>query len=302
MLKKQQINKMGAWLKSNARPLDLAKWDFLFNGGRKERITEELLKYQNADGGFGNGLEADIIMPDSNAVTGGEAIFTSYKYGLDCSDKWFARLLDYFENTLQDIPSFWEIAPKAIDDYPRAPWWGYNPNEEFTPNPRAVIASAMIAHGTESQKEIGINVAQKCFDFLLFNDSCGDHESYNLIALVEKLQSINSPLINTDIISSMKRRIAENVCFEESKWGEYYPHPTQFADSPNSQWCDCVKDGIKRNLTYLHNNINDDGVWIPNFSWGVDSDIAREVTKNWTGYITVDRARIFKNFNAIDRI
>jgi len=299
MLEKHQLKKMETWLKSNARSLDLAKWDFLFNGGSKEKIVEELLKYQNTDGGFGNGLEADVIMPDSNAVTCGEAIFLSYKYELDCSAKWFTNFLDYLKNTLQDIPSFWEIVPKKIKEYPRAPWWDYNPSETFTPNPRAVIASAMIAHGNKTHKEIGTKVAQKCFDFLLSNEFCGDHECYNLIALIEKLQSIDSPLITDSIISSMKCRISANVCFEESKWSEYYPQPTQFADSPNSQWYDCVKDGIDMNLKYLLDNINNDGVWTPNFSWGVDSDISREVTKNWTGYITVDRARIFKNFNMI---
>jgi len=291
---------MGLWLRSNARPLDVAKWDFLFNGGSKERIVGELVRYQNTDGGFGNGLEADLIMPDSNAISGGEAIFTAYKYELDCSAEWFAGLLNYFEKTLQDTPSFWEFVPERINEYPHAPWWGYGPDERFTPNPCAVVASAMIAHGTGSQKDIGTEIAQKCLGFLLSEEVCGDHECYNLMALVEKLQSIHSPLVNGDTIPSMQRRIAANVCYDKEKWGEYYPQPVQFADSPHSPWYGCVKDGIKTNLEYLLDSLNGDGVWAPNFSWGVDSDISREVTKNWTGYITVDRARVFQGFDAID--
>ena len=298
-LEKHQFKKMQEWVRANARPLELAKWDFLFNNGKKEKIVEEMLKYQNPDGGFGNALEPDLLLPGSSAIASGEAIFTAYKYGVDCSEKWFAKLLDYFVSTMQNTPSFWEFAPKEVENYPRPPWWGYGPDEKFAPNPCAIVASAMIVYGTEKHKAIGLKIAQKCFDFLLSEKHCGDHDSYCLIALVEKLKSVNSPLITDEIISSMKRRISENVCYDESQWSGYYPHPHQFADSPSSEWYDCVKDGIDKNLNYLLNNINEDGVWQPNFSWGVDSDTAREVTKIWTGYIAVDRARILKNYNMI---
>ena len=301
MLSKNQLAKMEKWLKANARPLDMAKWDFLFNGGSKAEIVEELLKYQNTDGGFGNALEADILLPDSSATASAEAIFMAYGYELDCSEEWFAKLLDYFENSVQSIPSFWEAVPQKIQEYPHPPWWGYDPDEKFTPNPRAVIASAMIAHGTVKQKEIGLKVAVKCLEYLASNEFCGDHESYCLIALIEKLQHINSPLINDDVIASMNHRIAANVCYDESKWGEYQPQPVNFADSPSSPWYDCVKSGIENNLKYLLDNINEDGVWTPNFSWGTDSAASREATKNWTGCITVGRAKIFKNFNMAER-
>lgn len=294
------ISKMNDWIQKNARSYDRAKWDYLFNSGTKDTIVKEMLKYQNADGGFGNGFEADILLPLSAAIPSAEAIFQAYDYDLDCTDEWFSRLLCYFENSMMDIPSFWEDAPKEFMDYPHAPWWNYSPNTEFSPNPCGVIASALILYGTEKQRELGIIVAKRCIDFLLSDAFCRDHDSYNLIKLIEALQSINSPLISSEVITAMKRRIKDNVCYDESKWNEYYPQPLDFADSPQSQWYECVEEGIERNFLYWINNLNDTGIWTPNFSWGVDSDISKKVTENWKGYITVRRARIFMRYNRIN--
>ena len=43
----------------NARPLDLAIWQYHFENGSKEAVMHALSAYQNPDGGFGHGLEAD---------------------------------------------------------------------------------------------------------------------------------------------------------------------------------------------------------------------------------------------------
>lgn len=47
----------------NARPLDLARWQFHFEGGGKEAVINALECYQNDDGGFGHGLEPDSWNP-----------------------------------------------------------------------------------------------------------------------------------------------------------------------------------------------------------------------------------------------
>jgi len=47
---------MDAWMQTNARPLDRAKWNMLFKSGSKEQIISEILAYQNSDGGLGGGF------------------------------------------------------------------------------------------------------------------------------------------------------------------------------------------------------------------------------------------------------
>ena len=58
---------------------------------------------------------------------------------------------------------------------------------------------------------------------------------------------------------------------------------------------------IEQTFDYWLDNINEQGVWNPNFSWGIDSDVSRQVTENWKGYITVKRAKILLNFGRIEK-
>lgn len=299
-LSKLQFHIMDKWMQANARPYDLAKWNFLFNGGSKEKIVKEMLKYKNVDGGMGSGFEPDVLCPLSAAIPTAEAIFQAYDYDLDCSSEWFKTILSYFENSVQDIPKYWEDSPKEAMDYPHAPWWNYAPCTVFNPNPCAVVASAFIRYGTDSQKELGYKIADDCFKLLLSHDFCGDHDSLNMQALVEQLLRINSPLITDEIMASMRRRILDNTCFDVSKYNEYYFTPLDFVSSPDSIWYDDVKHGIEQTFGFWFDNINEQGVWIPNFSWGIDSDVSRQVTKNWTGYITVKRAKILLAFDRIE--
>ncbi len=299
-LSKQQFEKMNKWMQVNARSYDKAKWNYLFNDGTKECIVEEMLKYQNADGGFGNGFEPDVLLPLSAAIPTAEAIFQAYDYDLDCKALWFQKVLSYFENTIQDIPKYWEDCPPEAMNYPHAPWWNYAPCSVFNPNPCAVVASAFIRYGTESQKELGFKIANDCFELLKSNDFCGDHDSLNILVLIEQLCGIESSLITDAVLSAMRRRIDENTCYDSSKWLEYYFQPLEFASSPTSMWYDDVKKGIEDNIDFWLDNINEQGVWTPNFSWGIDSDVSRQVTENWKGYIAVKRAKILLNFNRIE--
>ena len=52
----------------NARPIDIARWKYLFENGSKEEVITVLMTYQNEDGGFGNALEPDYWNPNSSPV------------------------------------------------------------------------------------------------------------------------------------------------------------------------------------------------------------------------------------------
>ena len=299
-LSKEQLGRMDRWMRKNARAYDLAKWDFLFGNGSKEAIVTEMLKYQNEDGGLGNGFEADVLLPLSAAIPTAEAIFQLYDYDLDGNAPWFQWILKYFEQSVQDIPKYWEDCPKEAMEYPHAPWWNYAPCLVFNPNPCGVVASAFFAFGTESQKQLAGKIAMDCLNLLKSKDFCGDHDSLNILALVEQLQKIGSPLITEEVLAAMRRRILENTCFDAEKWMEYTFQPLDFVSSPASVWYEVVEKGIEENFDFWLDNLNQDGIWEPNFSWGIDSEVSRQVTQNWRGYLTVKRARILKNFGRIE--
>ena len=300
LLTKQHIQAIDKWMNSHARPYDLAKWNNLIHHGSKIDIVHEMLKYQNPDGGMGSGFEPDVICPKSAAIPTAEAIFQAYDYGLDFTSDWMKRILNYFEASVQDIPKYWEDCPKEAMDYPHAPWWSYQPCTVFNPNPCGAVASAMIRYGTESQKALGYQIADDCLKLLVSEDFCGDHDTLNILALVEQLIALQSPLITDEIMEAMKRRILQNTCFDTSRYHEYVFTPLDFVTSPDSIWYNIVGHGIEATFDWWFDHMNEDGVWTPNFSWGIDSDVSRQVTTYWTGYMTVKRVKILKNFNRVE--
>lgn len=53
------FEKARSFIYHNARPLDIARWQYHFEGGSNEAVLTALAAYQNEDGGFGHALEAD---------------------------------------------------------------------------------------------------------------------------------------------------------------------------------------------------------------------------------------------------
>ncbi len=298
-LQKTQMESIQKHIFNNARDIEKAKWNYLFNNGSKEAIVSELVKYQNSDGGFGNGLEADILLPASSSIASTEAILIAYDCKLNCEEPWFKNLLSYFEKTIQKTPSFWEKVPKEVENFPHAPWWAYAADTKFSPNPCAVIASAFIKYGNDGQKSLGYEIAARCIEFLNSNEPCDEHDCYCMQELFIVLKELNSTSIDDIAIKSMERRILGCLCTDESKWTEYVPQPLDLVDSPKSQWYKLVEPFVEKNLSFWLNTLKEDGFWSPNFSWGIDSETARSVTKIWVCYIAVKRVKILKDFDLI---
>lgn len=300
-LKKHQLIAMEKWIYENARPVEIAKWRLLWNKGSKDEVLKEMLKYQNADGGFGNAFESDMLLPKSSAIASTEAIFTAFNFDLYVTDKWFLDLLNYFIKTKQNTPSYWEAVPKEVEDYPRAPWWNYSPDTEFSPNPCAVVAAAMLLYGNNEQKALGNEIAEKCISLLKSDKAVGDHDIYCIQKLFIALEKTGSALLNEEAYKAMNRRILSNVCLDSKEYMNYVAQPLDFIDSTESPWYNLLKENISINVEFWINNISEEGVWVPNFSWGVDTLESKNATKNWKGYMAVKRVRILKAFGLTEK-
>lgn len=299
MIGKKQIEQIEHWLIQNARPLEISKWNFIWNRITEEEFIKELVKYQNLDGGFGNGFESDIITPESSSIASAEAIFTAYEYGLDLRAEWAKKLMEWFEKTAGNTPSFWEMVPPSIEEYPHAPWWSYRPDTEFTPNPCAIVSSMLLRFGTDSQKVLGEKIAKRCIDFLLSDESYQNHDTYCLQRLFKVLAEDNSSLITPEIAEAMEQRIIKGVCRDSEKWMEYVAQPLDLVDSNESIWYEILEESILDNLDYWEDTLTGDGYWNPNFDWGMDTEEAHEATKCWRGYLAVKRVKILKSFGRI---
>ncbi len=117
-----QIKKIKEFIFKNGRLLERRLFSFFFENGNKDDVIKALVAYQNSDGGFGNGIEPDLLCPDSTAIGAETAM-----YILD--------LLEYINNEITDHLFTWIIKeqneegyinhpPKNMYNYPFQEWWG----------------------------------------------------------------------------------------------------------------------------------------------------------------------------------
>lgn len=92
-----------------------------FEGCEKQRVLDILSCFQNEDGGFGNGLEMDILCPDSSGICTELAI--GYLLELDAIN---SSIFDYtlswiLKNRTRtgDLPH----PVEAVIQYPHGDWW-----------------------------------------------------------------------------------------------------------------------------------------------------------------------------------
>src|SRR5690554_3840316 len=108
----------------NARPLDLARWQYHFEGGDREAVLTALAAYQNEDGGFGHALEPDAWNPNSAPIQTWTA--TEILREIDFTDAAhpiIQGILRYLAGGQDFEGRFWFNTLRSNNDYPHAPWW-----------------------------------------------------------------------------------------------------------------------------------------------------------------------------------
>lgn len=128
---KRNLNNACNFIKNNCDRLHRALFEYNFFHGNPDGVVSALGEYQNDDGGFGHGLEPDFLLPTSSpmATTLAFQILSCIK----SPDLHIVkRAIEYFESTFDEDRNGWWSVPREVNDYPHAPWWSYNDEENGT--------------------------------------------------------------------------------------------------------------------------------------------------------------------------
>ena len=118
-----------------ARPLDYAKWKFLFEGGNGDDFLSVLSSYQNGDGGFGYNIECNNWNPNSSPYT----VCIALDY-LDTADdceseikrEIIAGVLRYLDSGAYRLEEGW-VGMQGIpsnNNFAHMPWFHYDARKE----------------------------------------------------------------------------------------------------------------------------------------------------------------------------
>ena len=226
------INTAKEFVLKNARPLELAIYKYFFENESNQAVVDELLKFQNYDGGFGNAIEPDFFNPNSSPIATNDAVITLCRVNaLDRESDILKGIVRYLEShdSFDEDKKRWLFAIESNEDYPHAIWWEKKGDGISGFNPSISLAAFMICYGNRTS--LYEEIVKEGFEYLeTAEEISGDSLKCFLLAY-ELLKANNiSNIIDLDCFKDLLYKAVDNsICKDISKYGvEYVPMPSDF--------------------------------------------------------------------------
>ena len=285
--KNMDFKKAETFIYRNARPLDLARWQFLFENGSKEEVLRILAAYQNEDGGFGHGLEADCLNPNSSPIQTWAASEIVREVELkDPGHPVIDGILRYLEATDAFDGRMWQNTILSNNDYPHAPWWNHLPSPALTYNPTASLTGFIIRYANPDSPlyTLALRLAKEAFNYLKANDPLDSmHTVSCFVELFGDLQASGSvPDIDMDEFRELlQKQIKAVLSPDPAVWAaEYVCKPSLFIDSKESIFYPENKEICDLECEFITKTQEEDGTWKVTWEWGSYPE-QWHISKNW---------------------
>jgi len=291
-----------AFIEQHARPLEVARARHRFDGAPAELVLDELLTFQNDDGGFGHALEPDVRTNDSSALFTSIALNVVRSLGQTQVHAFVAEAIDYLLETLNPETGSWRIIPLSADRSPHAPWWNQAGREtsfdEFSLNPTAEILGYLFDYQTIVPRETLELVSRQVTAAI---EELREIEMHDLLCCVRLLNTQNLPHQMRQVLTGRLAELAlPTVELDAGKWSGYCLRPLQVVDAPDSPFIDSVRDAVAANLDFEIASCTDDGSWAPTWSWGeVSAEAWEDARREWSGILTFDKLTVLHRFGRI---
>lgn len=225
-------NRAIQFIRENARPIDLAVYEYFFEGKSNINVVSELRKYQNPDGGFGRGLEADYWNPNSSPIATNDALITLFKTNaFDKAEDIITGVLRYLKShdSFDEEKKCWLFAIESNKDYPHAIWWEKNGDGISGYNPTASLAAFIVCFG--GRDTYYERIIKDSFQHLKETEELGADslKCFLLSYCFLKNHGIEEVIDLNEFKEIIIRRIETSICRDTSKYGnEYVPAPSDF--------------------------------------------------------------------------
>lgn len=259
-------------------------YEFHFNEGDATNVIAALRHYQNGDGGFGHGLEADLRTKRSSVVATTVALQIVGEIG--AFDSQLARdAIHYLHTQYQD--DNWPLISADCNDAPHAPWWAYvEPARDgvFRPNPGAEVLSYLY-----SACGLGKSTREELMARAIHHIATNRIEMHDLLCY---LRLFENPKVGAasrrELLPHLLTQSFELVKVNPEDWEEYCLTPCDVVTHPSSPLADFFGDALEEDFAHRLARQNEDGSWSPSWSWGnAWSDTWRSVEREIRGTLTL---------------
>lgn len=261
----------------NARPLDLARFQYHFENGSKEAVLTALSFYQNKDGGFGHGLEADSWNPNSAPIQTLTAINILKEIEFEEKEHSIIQgILSFLESGKCFNGHFWYTGLKSNNDYPHAPWWSSEKDGPWNGddyNPTAALAGFIVyfADKESGLYETGCRIVKEAYNQLIFGKRKNDmHTICCYIQMLDYLKRAReTELVDLLVLEVALRRIVnESITQDKEEWkGGYICKPSQYFHSKDSIFYQDNQEIADYECTFIRKAQLEDGSYTVPWNW-----------------------------------
>lgn len=306
---KEAYNRARYYIKSKARPLERALFEYYFENGSPDTVYSELTGFQNPDGGFGRALEPDVRTPASSALATGIGLHLLVE--LDCpSDHTLVRAsVNYLMETFDPETHVWRVVPPETNEHPHAPWW-HDENgslaatfDDFLIIPRVLILASL--HRYSSLVDAGwldqlTEETVSCIEQVNLGDGGGSDLEY----VIKLAEARHLPLKYAERLKDcVHKAIPLAVERDPNKWNTYCTTPLRIITSPDTLGAELIFNAVQAHLDYQIENQAADGSWKPTWTWGgVYPEHWEKAEAEWSGKLTLEALRILCAFGRIESL
>lgn len=268
------FNQARQFIYQNARPLDLARWKYLFEDGQQESVLEALSFYQNSDGGFGHGLEPDCLNPYSSPIQTYIATEIIKEVHLeDPQHPIIQGILKYLSSKEYFNGHTWLNSIPSNNEFPHAPWWTFDASQELTYNPTACLIGFILKYAQKNSSlyQTAISLLKEAYTYFKTNFPM---DSMHTIACFVELYDYLIE-INLDYVIDIKefqqllhQQIKYILTYDTSLWNkEYVCKPSLFIHSKESSFYIENKEICNFECEFISNTQENDGTWTITWTW-----------------------------------
>ena len=305
-LSTQSFEEIRRWMYRNARPMELARWQYQFEEGSGENVVCALSAFQNEDGGFGHALDCDNWNPNSTPYNAGLAIEIFRELGIydphhPIVDKTFA----FLDSGMYFTEKGWPFTVPTNSHYPHAPWWTYSEenNEQNGYHATGGIVGYILRCGEKESKlyQKALSVADGMLDKLRQREALEDHEVGAYCTLLEDI--LEAKLTHRFDSAYLSQRLCamvnNSIERDPQKWPFYSMRPSQYIDSKESMFYPSNEEIVEKEMDYILATRHADGVWDISWKWEEYSEEFAISQRWWQGYWAIRNLLILRSFGRL---
>jgi len=296
------------FIETQARSLERALLEHRFRGGSVYPVLEELVGYQNVDGGFGFALEPDVRTPESSALATAIGLRMLRELGCSSEHPMVSDAVAFLLRSHDSAYGVWRGVPESANEFPHAPWWHDDDGSlaetfgDFLIIPRVSIMASLYHYRDIVPADWLMELGEQTIDSIESVDVLGSGGGSDLEYAIDLAGADGLPdSLRSRLKDRIRRAIPDVVVRDRDQWSEYCLTPLRAAPTPELVGAELIEDALQDHFDFVIETQSDEGSWDPTWAWGgAYPEAWEEARREWQGILTLETLTSLRAFGRID--